>query len=77
MSAPRGRTDRADYARADYAPVEGPVELGESEVAGECRRLLGCNLAIAMLCVLFMICCLVVTVILDPASAVKAHPAHS
>ncbi|CAL1126712.1 unnamed protein product [Cladocopium goreaui] len=57
----------------DYAPVE-------TDVAGECRRLLGCNLAVAMLCVLFTICCLVVTVIMDPVSskvgsASRLHPA--
>eukprot|EP00435_Cladocopium_sp_Y103_P025055 s707_g6.t1 len=58
----------------DYAPVE-------TDVAGECRRLLGCNLAVAMLCVLFTICCLVVTVIMDPVSskaggsAPRLHPA--
>ncbi|OLQ14486.1 hypothetical protein AK812_SmicGene1451 [Symbiodinium microadriaticum] len=48
---------------------EAEYDRLDTEVAGECRRMLGCNLAIAMLCVLFTICCLVVTVLLDPAGS--------
>ena len=67
MSSPRNVSPPHRRREGDYAPVD-------TDVAGECRRLLGCNVAIAMLCVLFTICCLVVTVILDPVTKVKDAP---
>ncbi|CAK9019226.1 unnamed protein product [Durusdinium trenchii] len=70
MASPREMSPPAGRLHNTYAPVE-------TEIAGECRRLLGCNLAIAMLCVLFTISCLVVTVILDPAAKVKKDAQRS
>ena len=41
----------------DVSPpaVRALLHEGDAQASGECRRLLGCNLAIAMVCVLFML----------------------